>query len=115
MRHLVLVAVAIAVQALTLVSLAATEEPQHIVSVDGINRLSPCSAKADDSEHLVNIVYTVPVQGPMCPAGQATCRTFACGANGLYCCPASHPYLSHCDCQCYNASPDCQSYSACSR
>jgi hypothetical protein len=74
-----------------------------------------CDSENTKEFELIEKFHVVAVQAPMCPSGQATCRTFACGANGLYCCPASHPYLSHCDCQCYNASPDCQSYSACSR
>lgn len=52
------------------------------------------------------------VQANPCPNGH-TCITYACGASGAYCCPAGHPYLSHCDCQCYVRTPDCQSYSAC--
>jgi hypothetical protein len=46
-----------------------------------------------------------------------TCHTLSCGGTDRQpiCCPRDHPYLSHCDCQCYGSRPevDCVSYSAC--
>lgn len=50
-----------------------------------------------------------------CASGWHECITHFCNNVGLYCCPKGYPYLSHCDCLCYNASPDCNSYSRCNQ
>ena len=53
-------------------------------------------------------------QGPkQCPAGTLTCITYLCNTDGIYCCPAVHPYLNHYDCLCYSETPDVPSYSQC--
>jgi len=51
-------------------------------------------------------------------ANQFFCTDNACtaGPNVPSCCPKSHPYLNHCDCQCYYSNydiKDCSSYTAC--
>lgn len=46
--------------------------------------------------------------------GWYDCITNFCNTEGLFCCPPGHPYLNHCDCQCYESSDfDCKSYSNC--
>lgn len=53
-------------------------------------------------------------QNDPCP-GKHTCITYSCGgdSNTSVCCPRGFPYLSHCDCKCYEASPNCASYTRC--
>lgn len=51
-------------------------------------------------------------------SGQFFCTDSACGqGDGVpSCCPKSHPYLNHCDCQCYYSNYDiknCSSYTGC--
>ena len=60
--------------------------------------------------------HVMRVQNNGCPEGSHKCITFVCGGttNNPVCCPRGHPYLSHCDCKCYDESPDCNSYTRCS-
>jgi hypothetical protein len=46
-----------------------------------------------------------------CP-GNSTCRSSGNSCTNC-CCPDGYPYLSYCDCICYEASPDCSSYAYC--
>jgi hypothetical protein len=49
-----------------------------------------------------------------CGPGYYDCITNFCGTTGQTCCPQGYPYLSHCDCKCYDGPPsDCNSYSDC--
>ncbi len=47
-------------------------------------------------------------------AGYYDCITNFCSTDGQVCCPPGAPYLSHCDCLCYETSnTGCNSYSNC--
>ncbi len=49
--------------------------------------------------------------------GSFHCSQGACALEGkAACCPKSHPFLNHCDCQCYFSSydiKDCSTYTSC--
>ena len=75
----------------------------------------PCSLSKTQNNPLdKNVIYVA--QNDPCPNGH-TCITFVCGGTTerSVCCPRGYPYLSHCDCKCYEASPDCNSYTRCSQ
>ena len=47
-----------------------------------------------------------------CAPGNINCRSTGNSCTNC-CCPDGYPYLSYCDCVCYNASPDCNNYVVC--
>ena len=75
----------------------------------------PCSLNQAQNGLVQTVVVRV-AQADPCPNGH-TCITYSCGgdSNTAVCCPRGYPYLSHCDCKCYEASPDCNSYTRCSQ
>ncbi len=80
-------------------------------------RVKPTAcAQQGAQDGLFQPVATRFAQADLCPEGH-TCITYSCGGDSdtVVCCPRGFPYLSHCDCYCYEASPDCNSYTRCSQ
>ncbi len=73
-----------------------------------------CTDKQAQNYSIVEKVNYITAESDRCPGH--TCITYSCGgdSNTLVCCPQGYPYLSHCDCLCYESSPDCNSYTRCS-
>ncbi len=80
-------------------------------------RVKPIScAQQGTQAGLLEPAATRLAQTDLCPEGH-TCITYSCGGDSdtVVCCPRGFPYLSHCDCRCYEASPACDSYTRCSQ
>jgi hypothetical protein len=83
----ILLTLGIALQFWTLVVFARGAEIQpEIYSTELSVVPNQCDTKDPNKFESVDKFHLLSVQAPMCPSGQATCRTFACGGNGIYCC-----------------------------